>query len=64
MTLGKGSQEGIITALKEKCQGDIHTRGCEKCRKALGHMRNHHHGKSTSTNVLSADLSGPHSKAI
>eukprot|EP00975_Prorocentrum_lima_P032351 6792620-Prorocentrum_lima.AAC.1 len=47
MSLRTEIQEAIATALKKRCQGDIRTRGCEKCRKALGHMRIHHYGKST-----------------
>eukprot|EP00975_Prorocentrum_lima_P010626 2257713-Prorocentrum_lima.AAC.1 len=30
----------------------------------MGHMRVHKHGKSSSPSVLSADLSGPHPKAV
>eukprot|EP00975_Prorocentrum_lima_P005186 1125337-Prorocentrum_lima.AAC.1 len=50
--------------MREKCRGDLHTRGCEKCTRALGYMRAHRHGKSNSQSVWCADLSGPHSKAV
>eukprot|EP00975_Prorocentrum_lima_P018338 3863101-Prorocentrum_lima.AAC.1 len=50
--------------MKEKCRGDLHTRGCEKCKKALGQMRVHKHGNNNSQSVLSADLGGPHPKAV
>eukprot|EP00975_Prorocentrum_lima_P018902 3982491-Prorocentrum_lima.AAC.1 len=46
--------------MEERCKGDLHQRGCAKCKKALGNMRVHRQGKSNSTCVLSADLSGPH----
>eukprot|EP00975_Prorocentrum_lima_P024500 5150935-Prorocentrum_lima.AAC.1 len=66
MSVGEEEEtgEGVVTALREKCTGDLHSRGCEKCKKALGHMRVHQHGKSNSQSVLSADLSGPHPKAV
>ena len=44
--------------------GDEYQRSCAKCREALGLRRPHKHGKSESTNVLSADLSGPHPEAV
>ena len=44
--------------------GDGHDKECEKCRQALGMRRPHRRGQSTSENVLSADLSGPHPEAI
>ena len=44
--------------------GDGHDKECERCRQALGMRRPHRHGQSTSENVLSADLSGPHPEAI
>ena len=44
--------------------GDSHDKECERCRQALGMRRPHRHGQSTSENVLSADLSGPHPEAI
>eukprot|EP00975_Prorocentrum_lima_P042270 8882381-Prorocentrum_lima.AAC.1 len=50
--------------MKERCRGDLHQRGCDKCKRAMGHMRVHKHGTSNSPNVLSADLSGPHPVAI
>ena len=39
-------------------------RECERCREALGMRRQHEKGKSESTNVLSADLSGPHPESV
>eukprot|EP00975_Prorocentrum_lima_P066760 12911046-Prorocentrum_lima.AAC.1 len=57
---GKEESEGLVEAMKERCKGDLHQRGCMKCKKALRNMRMHKHGKINSTNVLSADLSGPH----
>ncbi len=54
----------VSPALKERCQWDIHQRGCPKCRKAIGMMRPHRKERSTSRNVLSCDLSGPHPEAI
>ena len=54
----------VLESLRDKCKIDMHTRTCEKCRKALGQMRVHAHAKSESRNVLSADLSGPHPEAI
>eukprot|EP00975_Prorocentrum_lima_P036912 7768843-Prorocentrum_lima.AAC.1 len=39
---GEEEEKGV-TALKEKCKGYLHTRGCEKCKNALGHMRVHTH---------------------
>ena len=44
--------------------GDEYDRECERCRDALGMRRQHEKGKSESTNVLSADLSGPHPEAV
>eukprot|EP00975_Prorocentrum_lima_P065771 12905383-Prorocentrum_lima.AAC.1 len=57
-------EEGVVTALKEKCKGALHSRVCEKCKKALGSMRVHEHGKSNSQSVLSADLSRPRPEAL
>eukprot|EP00975_Prorocentrum_lima_P026302 5529239-Prorocentrum_lima.AAC.1 len=57
---GSDESDGVLEAMKERCKGDLHQRGCMKCKKALGRMRIHHHGKKNSTCVLSADLSGPH----
>ncbi len=57
-------KDTVSTTLKEKCQWDIHQRGCPKCRKAIGMMRPHHKGKRTSKNVLSCDLSGPHPESV
>ena len=44
--------------------GEEYDRECERCREALGMRRRHERGKSESTNVLSADLSGPHPEAV
>eukprot|EP00975_Prorocentrum_lima_P021566 4545560-Prorocentrum_lima.AAC.1 len=55
---------GFVTALKEKCKGDLHKRGRAQCKKASGQMRVHKHGSSTSQSVLSADLSGPNPNAV
>ena len=44
--------------------GEEYDRECERCREALGMRRRHEKGKSESTNVLSADLSGPHPEAV
>ena len=44
--------------------GEEYERECERCREALGMRRRHEKGKSESTNVLSADLSGPHPEAV
>eukprot|EP00975_Prorocentrum_lima_P020173 4246234-Prorocentrum_lima.AAC.1 len=45
MSLGGGEEkEGLVEAMREKCRGDLHTRGCEKCKKAPGQMRVHKHG--------------------
>ena len=44
--------------------GDTYSKECARCREALGLKRPHPHGKSTSQNVLSADLSGPHPEAV
>ena len=59
-----GNVPNAIESLKTKCKIDMHTRTCKKCRKAMGHMRTHTHGKSEPNNVLSADLSGPHPEAV
>eukprot|EP00975_Prorocentrum_lima_P055563 11650260-Prorocentrum_lima.AAC.1 len=62
---GSEESEGLVEAMKGRCKGDLHQRrGCMKCKKALGNMRIHKHGKGNSTSVLSADLSGPHPVAI
>ena len=44
--------------------GEEYDRECERCREALGMRRRHAPGKSVCTNVLSADLSGPHPEAV
>eukprot|EP00975_Prorocentrum_lima_P066001 12906713-Prorocentrum_lima.AAC.1 len=63
MSLGGGDgEEGLAEAMREKCRGDLHTRGCDKCKKAMGQMRVHKHGTSNSQSVLKVDLSGPHPK--
>eukprot|EP00975_Prorocentrum_lima_P010918 2320919-Prorocentrum_lima.AAC.1 len=60
MVLGGGEgEEGLVAALKEKCRGDLHTRGGDQCKKAVGQLRVHKHGKHHSQSVWSADLSGP-----
>eukprot|EP00975_Prorocentrum_lima_P071623 12938732-Prorocentrum_lima.AAC.1 len=65
MSLGGGDErEGSVEAMEEKCRGDLHKRGCAKCKKAMGHMRVHKHGWSNSSSVLSAVLSGPRPKAV
>eukprot|EP00975_Prorocentrum_lima_P019225 4045596-Prorocentrum_lima.AAC.1 len=47
MSLGGGDKgERLVEAMREQCRGDLHRRGCEKCKKAMGHMRVHKHGKS------------------
>eukprot|EP00975_Prorocentrum_lima_P062698 12886985-Prorocentrum_lima.AAC.1 len=49
LSLGGGEEEeGLVTALKEKCKDYLRKRGCAKCKKALGQMRGRTHGKSTS----------------
>eukprot|EP00975_Prorocentrum_lima_P012436 2636739-Prorocentrum_lima.AAC.1 len=64
MSLGGGDEEQrVVEALRDKCRGDLHKRGRDKYKKAMGHMRVHKHWKSNSQSVLSADLSGPHPKA-
>eukprot|EP00975_Prorocentrum_lima_P067325 12914163-Prorocentrum_lima.AAC.1 len=50
--------------MEEKCKSDLHGRGCDTCKKALGHMSVRKPGKSNSSSVLSAELSGPHPKAV
>ena len=57
-------KEEVVPELKEKCTRDVHQRNCPKCEKANGMMKAHHRNKSSSQNVLSCDLSGPHPAAI
>eukprot|EP00975_Prorocentrum_lima_P003671 800909-Prorocentrum_lima.AAC.1 len=61
---GVDEEDGLVEAMQEKCWGDLHARGCEQCKNALGHMRVHTHGKNNTHSVLSADLSGPHPNAV
>eukprot|EP00975_Prorocentrum_lima_P001675 359624-Prorocentrum_lima.AAC.1 len=28
--------EGLVATMKERCKGDLHQRGCMKCKRALG----------------------------
>ena len=44
--------------------GDTYDKDCEQCRRAMGMQRPHKHGKSTTENVMRADLSGPHPEAV